>query len=245
MARHAQHVGHGGSQRQGNHCRVGKKITKNSYTFNILVIKNDIVDCSKAATLFEKSLRSLLAYLHCEGEKETVVLAQALEDQNNPVITIILAMPLMIPDPNMTPEPNARGVQQAPLIEDRGSMLLLEGTMKHIPGRQAKLANGLVSAYATLWDQCIPTLKSKLEQLAGYNQINQDKNPLHLFKEMRNIICRHDAHQEPIYSMVHMLKGQLAIMQEPNKLNEEFKGSLRAFGMYSTSKAAKPPTTPA
>lgn len=112
VARHAQHVGHGGSQRQGNHCRVGKKITKNSYTSNILVIKNDIVDCSKAATLFAKLLRSLLAYLHCEGEKETVVLAQALEDQNNPVITIILAMPLMIPDPNMTPEPNAMGANK-------------------------------------------------------------------------------------------------------------------------------------
>lgn len=209
------------------------------------MIKSDIDDCSKAATLFEKSLRSLLAYIHREGEKETVVLAQALEDQNNPVITIILAMPLMIHDPNMTPEPNARGGQQAPLIENRGATLLLEVTMKHIPGRQVKLANGLVSANATLWDQCIPTLKSELEQLAGYNQVNQDKNPLHLFKEMRNIICRHDTHQEPIYSMVHMLKGHLAIMQEPNELNEEFKGSLSAFGMHSTSKAAKPSTTPA
>ena len=64
-----------------------------------------------------------------------------------------------------------------------------------VPRREAALRTGLVQAYALIWEQSSPTMRSKLEQLPGYDILNQNKNPVDLLTEERNIVCGRESHK--------------------------------------------------
>ena len=46
-----------------------------------------------------------------------------------------------------------------------------EGELRHLPTRRNDLKKGLVQGYAILWNQCTPSMKSKLEQHPDYPTI--------------------------------------------------------------------------
>ena len=72
--------------------------------------------------------------------------------------------------------------------------------------------------YATIWDQCMATVKSKLEQLDGYAQINQDKNPVGLSEEIRNIMCGREAHHHGTHD-----KDAMHIRPKGDEANRDYK----------------------
>ena len=88
------------------------------------------------------------------------------------------------------------------MVDDEAGMVIWHGELKLIPARERDLKQGLTKMYATVWNQCSPTVKSKLEQLDVYARINQAKNPVNLAEEIRNIMYGREAHQHPIYTMV-------------------------------------------
>ena len=78
----------------------------------------------------------------------------------------ILVPPQFIPDPN-----NAAGPQIVDLanpggmIEDRAETIIWEGQLKSLAKRRERLTEGIMTAFATYWDQCSLTVRGKLEQL--------------------------------------------------------------------------------
>ena len=72
--------------------------------------------------------------------------------------------------------------------------------------RRKDLQEGLVSVFSTYFNQCSLTVRGKLEQLADWKRIKQDKDVIRLKDEIRNIMCGRESHQEPIYSMVQLIK---------------------------------------
>ena len=87
------------------------------------------------------------------------------------------------------------------MIENRSEMIKWEAKIKMIPKRELNLLNKLEQAYAIVWDQCSIAVRSKIEQLPNYNQINLKKEPMELLTKVRNIVCGREAHKQPLYSM--------------------------------------------
>ena len=71
-----------------------------------------------------------------------------------------------------------------------------EGELRHLPSWRNDLQNGLVQSYALLWNQCTPLMKNKLEQHPDFPTFNAAKDPIALIIEMRNIVCRREAHMQ-------------------------------------------------
>ena len=98
--------------------------------------------------------------------------------------------PQFIPDP----DPNNPGGPQivdpenpGVMIEDRAETILWEGQLKSLAKRREKLAEGLMTAFATYWDQCSLTVRGKLEQLHDWDVVKRNKDPVMLREEIRNI----------------------------------------------------------
>jgi hypothetical protein len=176
-------------------------------------IKDDVFDCGSAASAaqFEKSNKAIIEYIRREGSKEPIIIAEALETGVAPTIVVP-------PAPPQIPDPNNPGL----MIDDQAEIFMWQSTLKQVPVRRVNLAEGLVTAYTIYLDQCSPTVRSKLEQLADWPQISQDKDPLRLKAEIRNIMCGRESHQEPTYSMVQLIKMLVNLTQE-SMSNERYK----------------------
>ena len=81
-------------------------------------------------------------------------------------------------EPALIEDPRNMGQQPPAMIENRSEMLKWEAKMKMIPKRELNLKNELEQAYAIVWDQCSIAVRSKIEQLPNYNQINLLKDPI-------------------------------------------------------------------
>ena len=122
----------------------------------------------------------------------------------------------------MIEDPNYMGHQLPTMIEDSAAMLMWEGQIKLIPRRQLTLQIETVKAYTLIWDQCSLMMRSKLEQLPKYNALNTNKNPIKLLSKMRNIVCGHESHKQPVYSMVQLMK-ELCFEFQHDESNEKYK----------------------
>ena len=78
-----------------------------------------------------------------------------------------------------------------------------------------------VQAYTLIWDQCLLTMRSKLEQLPNYNALHTSKDPMELLTEMKNIICGHEHQKQPINNMVQLIKGLCFEFQYHDESNKK------------------------
>jgi hypothetical protein len=189
-----------------------------------IAIASDTFDCGKPehAATFVKHKKIFIEYIRREFPKEPILIAEALETGVAPAI-VIPGIPAMIENPN--------NMGQVPpdMIVDQAATYLWQGTMKLIPSRQQNLSEGLITVFSLALDQCTPTLKSKLEQLATWPQIAQTKDPLQLFDEIRNIVCgRESHHQEPYFTMAQMIMG-LVTFRQGHMTNEKYKETFDAL----------------
>ncbi|KAL3773713.1 hypothetical protein ACHAWO_009882 [Cyclotella atomus] len=164
-------------------------------------LEDFVIDYGKpehAAQLF-KNKKDIIAYIRREGEKEAVLIATALEQGVLPTITVP-------PRPARIKSPDNMGAVPPDMIDDEAEVLIWQGELKLIPSRCANLREGLVTAFSIIFDQCVPTLRKKLEQLDDWEDIFNAKDPIRLFAEITNIVQDREAHQQPIYSLIQGLK---------------------------------------
>ena len=107
-------------------------------------------------------------------------------------------------------------------MDDRGAVVMWEGELRGKPSRRNDLANGMVQAYALLWDQCSDVVKSKLEQLPAFQTFDDAKDPIRLLREIRNIVCGREAHLQDIWSMCQQIKLLVTEYQKSNESNESY-----------------------
>jgi hypothetical protein len=146
-----------------------------------------------------KNKKEMIAYICREGENEAVLIATALEQGITPTITVP-------PRPPRIESPDNMGAVPPDMIDDEAELLIWQGELKLIPSRRANLQVGLITAFSIILNQCVPTLRKKLEQLEDWDAIFAAKDPIRLFGEITNIVQGREAHQEPIYSLVQGLK---------------------------------------
>ena len=211
--------GRGGRGRGGRGGRgSGRHHKKNRYTSNTQELKNDIFNCGDPEDVaeFEKSKKAIINYIRRNGGKECVIAAQSIED--GAVATIPKpTKPPKIPDPD---QPNAN---PPVLIDDEAEVIMWHGELKLIPSRRLNLQQQMEQAYAIVWDQCTQTMKSKLEQLKAYENINASKDPNDLLAEIKNIVCGREAHKPPVFSMVQLMKMLVCFTQEWEMSNEDYR----------------------
>ena len=198
----------------------GVRKIKKKYTSNTPELKDDIFECGKAehVALFEKSQKALVNYIRMRGDKESAIVASIIEDMTTRGIPVP-PRPAQIENPV---QPNPRP-DPPEMIDDEAGIYIWQGELKMIASRRVSLAQGLIQAYATIWDQCSKTTKGKLEQLPAFQQINADKDPVRLLEEIRNIICGRESHRPPIYTMVQLIKMLCTFFQHADTSNEDYK----------------------
>ena len=130
------------------------------------------------------------------GEKESAIVATAMRGMQIP------EAPPQIKDPNQPDPP----VDPLSMIYDVTGTFIWHGELKMIASRRVSLAQGLIQAFAIIWDQCSKTMKGKLDQLPAFQQINTDKDMVQPLQEIRNIICGRESHHPLIYTMVQLIK---------------------------------------
>ena len=146
------------------------------HVLKTVAIKDDVFDCGRPehAALFEKSDKAVIEFIRREGVLEPMLIAEGLEDGMLPTITTP-PVPARIPDPSNPPQfipdldPNNPGGPQivdpanpGGMMEDRAETIIWEGQLKSLAKRREKLAEGLMTAFATYWDQCSLTVRGKL-----------------------------------------------------------------------------------
>jgi hypothetical protein len=201
--------GGGGRGGRGGRGDRNDKQKQKKYQSKTPAIKDFVIEYGKPehAAQLVKNKKEIIAYIRREGENEAVLIADGLEQGVTPTITVP-ARPARIENPdNMGDIP-------PDMIDDEAEMLIWAGELKLIPSRRANLQKGLVTAFSIILDQCVPTLKKKLEQLENWDQIFAAKDPIRLFEEITNIVQGREAHQEPLYSMVQGLKMLFSFRQE-------------------------------
>ena len=207
----------GGRGRSGGRGRGFSK-KKKKHAPATTELSEAIFDCGKPGdvALFEKSKKAIVNYLRMSTGKEAPLAAQAIE-QMAMIDVPQPPMPPQIPDPN---QPNAN---PPVMIDDIAGRIIWEGELKGLAGRRNNLADRLIQAYAIIWDQCSPTVKSKLEQLDNYDQVALNKDPVELLDEIKNIICGRERHKPPVYSMVELIRSLATFYQKDHKTNEQYK----------------------
>jgi hypothetical protein len=80
----------------------------------------------------------------------------------------------------------------------QGEVFIWQSTMKQVPIRRVNLEEGLIGAYAIYLEQSSRTVRNKIEQLAIWPQLNQDKDPLVIKNEICKIMCGMEFHQNPL-----------------------------------------------
>ena len=229
MSGRAGEQGRGGGRGRGRDGRGGgrggrgsnrNRIKKKTYTSNTPAIKDDIFDCGKPehAGMFDKSMKRVINHHRMSGDNESGTVASIMENMQLVTIPRPPRPVRVAPDP-----PNDENGNALPLVDDEAGMVIWHGELKLIPARERDLKEGLTKMYATIWDQCSITMKSKLEQLEVYHQINQDKDPVALAEEIRNIMCGREAHKHPTYTMVQMIKMLCLYVQKGDESNEDYK----------------------
>ena len=147
-------------------------------------IKHDVFETGKPehAAQYEKSRKTIIAYIRRKGDNESELIASTLEDMVVPTIPLPPRAP-MIADPE---QPDA---DPPIMIRDADEELLKASEMKYIPSRRQQLAKGLKQTYAIIWEQCSLPMRSKLEQIDDYTTMDTAKCPVSLLTEMKNIVC--------------------------------------------------------
>ena len=180
--------GRGGGRGSGRGGRgfIKKNYKKKTYTSNTPASKNDIFDCGKLehAGLFEKSMKAIVNHHSMSGDNESNTIASMMENMRLQTLPVP-PRPAQVP---AVPEVLVNGLPT--MVDDEARMIIWHVELKLIPARERDLGQGLTKMYATVWDQCSATVKSKLEQLQAYAQINLDKNPVMLSEEIRIIWIR-------------------------------------------------------
>ena len=89
--------------------------------------------------------------------------------------------------------------------------------------RRNNFTKGTKKAYSVIWAMCTPSLKSKIEESAGYAQLNTDNNPVELIEVIRNAACGREEHHQSFYSLVQLQKMVMVYYQKPYHTTEDFK----------------------
>ena len=72
-------------------------------------------------------------------------------------------------------------------------------------------------------------LKKKIEESAGYAQLDTDNNPVELIEVIRNAVCGRNEHRQSFYSLVQLQKMVMVYYQKPDQTNEDFKEDFEAL----------------
>ena len=224
---------HGGRGGGGNN--YNRRVNKPKGHKGLPELGENVFECGKPehAALYERSKKEIANWLRrkASDKNEFVLVANAIDEMNPEVAIIPPQEPALVPDPTFVEDPNDPNAT-APMVRDTLEFTLWSGEVKLIPGRRLALKTGLVSAYATIWEQCSVTMRAKLKQLPTYENMEQDKNPVTLLEEMRGIVCGRKRHQQPIYSMVLLIKAVALMIQKGDETNEKYKE--RFDGLWET-----------
>jgi hypothetical protein len=199
------------NRREGRGGRGDRGNKPKKYQSKIPAIKDFKVE--HAAQLV-KNKKEIIAYIRREGDKEAVLISTALEQGVMPTITVP-------PRPPRIENPDNMGDVPPDMIDDEAEMLIWQGELKLIPSHRAHLQEGLVTTFSIIFDQCVPTLRKKLEQLDDWEAMFNAKDPIRLFAEITNIVQGREAHQQPIYSLIQGLK-MLFTFQHDSMSNTKF-----------------------
>jgi hypothetical protein len=200
--------GGGGRGGRGGQGDLGDKPKK--YQSKTPAIKDFVIEYGKPehAAQLVKNKKEIIAYIRQEGKKEAVLIATALEQGVKPTITVP-------PRQASIKNPDNMGRVPPDMIDDEAELLIWQGELKLIPSQCANLQDGLmVTAFSIVLDQCVPTLRKKLEQLEDWEAIFATKDPIRLFAKITNILQGREAHQQPIYSLVQGLKMLFTFRQD-------------------------------
>ena len=143
-----------------------KKYKKN--TSNTPAIKDNAFKYGKPKHVaqFDKSKKAIVNYIQMSKERESANVATIIE----------YMMMVEIPIPPQPPQ-ILNPVQADPpavpptMINNVAMSYIWQGELKLIASRQVALNQGLIQAYAIIWDQCLNTMKGKLKHLPVYQQI--------------------------------------------------------------------------
>ena len=194
---------------------------KPSWTSKHPVLKNDVFNTGTAesAAKFVESLKAIIAFTRADkDERESHLIAQALENEAIPHI------PPPLPPPQI-PDPNNAGV----MIDDAAENAIWNEEIKMIAKRRQSLQDGLRRTFALLLNQCDTTVLRRLKGEDGWEQVEQDRNPVVLVQRLRRVCCGFDTHKQPIYALVQAIKMLCTHMQKGGESNEKYKERLEAL----------------
>ena len=179
-------------------------------------------DCGRPAyaAQFDRAPKATINIVRMTGEKEAMLIANAVEAMIGPTI----------PQPPRPPQIPQEPVANPPvMIEDEARIIMWQGDLKTLLGRRRDLAERSNQTYPIIWDQCSPTTKGKLEQMTVYAPMNAAKNPVQLLQDIKNISCGREAHKQPIYSMAQLVKMMTCLVQGQNESNEDYNEALESL----------------
>ena len=106
------------------------------------------------AAQFTKSKRAIIEYVRRSGDKESDLLAQAIEEEITPVVTAP-PRPPQIQDPD-----DEDGLN---MIDEETEIEIWREEVKMIAKRRQNLREGLKRIYALLLEQCSPSVQGRLK----------------------------------------------------------------------------------
>ena len=173
---------------------------------------HDVSDYGKPehATEFNRAKKAIINCVQMTGEREAMAIANAVEAMIAPTIPQPPRPPQIVQLPAAAPPV---------MIDDETGIIMWQGDLNTLLGRRRDLAERSNQTYAIIWDQCSPTMEGKLDQLADYQIMNADKNPLQFLQEIRNVIYGRDAHKQPVYLMAQLIKMMSCLVQGQSESN--------------------------
>ena len=147
------------------------------YVSKTPAFKDDVFECglTASAVQFGNSKKAIIEYIHREGMKEPILMADALETGVIPTI-MVRPMPPRIEDPD----------NRVNMIDDQAEVFMWQSVLKQVPVHRVNLQEGLVTTFTTYLDQCLLTVHGKLDQLFDWPKIKQDKDPICLKNKNQN-----------------------------------------------------------
>ena len=160
-------------------------------------IKNDVFKEGKAehAAQFTESLKAIVGYIRRSELREAGRLAQALKDEVTPTIHPP-GRPAQIEDPN----------NEGVMIDDAVELQIWAEEIKMVAKSRRELRQGLERVYAILWEQCSPSVQGRLKGEAGFQVVDDAKDPIQLLQCIKGICCGYDAHKQSVYANVQAIK---------------------------------------
>jgi hypothetical protein len=171
---------------------------------------------NRFAAQFTQSRKNVAIYLQCTAADEGYLVAKTVRARKQQII-------VLLPPTNTS------------AADADNQKIIREEAVRAIAKRKAKLDNALKKGFATVYNQCSPKVRDKLEASDDWDKTQREQLLHNLICKIKRICVGFDNHKQEVFNLVQALKTLFLYTQTDRESVDEYAHNFKS--LWDTVKA--------